>query len=72
VHLTAEKFPLLGDKDYGKPRRMTLSEQKQLAFDDLKGQALVAFRLGFTHPRTAKELKFEAEKPEWLKKLTQK
>lgn len=72
VHLTAEKFSLLGDQDYGKPRRIILSPKKQLAFDQLKGQALVAFRLGFTHPKTGEKLKFEVGKPEWLEVLTQK
>lgn len=71
VHLTHLKFPLLGDREYGRARKFEASDRKQKALDQLNGQALVAFRLGFVHPRTEKWLKFEAAQPEWLKVLTE-
>ncbi len=70
VHLSHKGFPLLGDPLYGKARKIKWEEKKQFAFENLKGQALCAFRLGFVHPKTGKKIKYEAEKPEWLKILT--
>jgi 23S rRNA pseudouridine1911/1915/1917 synthase len=72
VHLTASKFPLLGDKEYGRERKIELSPQKSKAFENLNGQALVAFKLGFTHPKTGARLSFDVPKPEWLRVLTEK
>ncbi|MDB5037346.1 MAG: RluA family pseudouridine synthase [Bacteriovoracaceae bacterium] len=67
VHLTHKKYGLLGDHEYAKRRKLDWSEKKEAAYENLNGQALVAFRLGFTHPRTGEKLKFEVEKPAWLK-----
>lgn len=67
VHLSHKGYGVLGDPVYGKKRRLKWSDEKQAALDVLKGQALVAFRLGFIHPKTQEKLSFEVEHPEWLK-----
>ncbi len=64
VHMASIGHPLLGDPVYG-PKRMPYPVEG--------GQLLHAFRIGFVHPRTGKEMCFEAP-PEprflnWLQKL---
>lgn len=71
VHLSHKGFSLLKDPVYSRPKKLEwTSVEKAEAYASLKGQALVAFELGFTHPRTSQTLHFEIEKPEWLKILT--
>ncbi|NPV29731.1 MAG: RluA family pseudouridine synthase [Firmicutes bacterium] len=53
VHLAYAGYPVAGDPVYG-PRRNPL---------DLPGQALHAYRITFTHPRTGEFLSFEAPLP---------
>ncbi len=72
VHLSHKKFPIMNDPAYAKKRNLQLSEKKLAVLNDLKGQALIAYKLGFIHPVTSKKIYFEAEKPEWLKILTTK
>lgn len=55
VHMKYIGFPLVGDPKYG--RRKTL---------EINGQALHAKSLGFTHPRTAEWVFFEAESPAYF------
>lgn len=77
VHAEHKKFPLLADDVYGLKKAavekhlQNFSEKKREAYRNLKGQALVAFELGFVHPQSQKSLCFEAEKPQWLKSLTE-
>ena len=71
VHLASKKFPVLNDPLYARPRKIAMSAEKTNALQKLKGQALIAFELGFTHPITKKVLHFELEKPEWLNILTE-
>ncbi len=71
VHLSHRGFPVLGDPEYSRPRKFCWSDEKQAALNELKGQALIAFRLGFVHPRTGHRIFFESEKPQWLKTLIQ-
>ena len=57
--------PILGDKSYGKKKRKfkkinPLIEKK---INNFNRQALHAKSLGFFHPRTKKELLFEAKRP---------
>ena len=54
VHVRAMGNPIVNDPLYGK-------EEKRFA---LPGQALHAWRLSFRHPRTDRELAFEADPPE--------
>ena len=51
VHMASIGHPLLGDPLYG-PKKMPYPVQG--------GQLLHAFRIGFVHPRTGKEMLFEA------------
>jgi 23S rRNA pseudouridine1911/1915/1917 synthase len=53
VHLAYAGYPVAGDPVYG-PRRNPLH---------LPGQALHAYRIVFTHPRTDEPLTFEAPLP---------
>lgn len=64
VHMASIGHPLLGDPLYG-PKKMPYPVQG--------GQLLHAFRIGFVHPRTGKEMLFEAPPEarflEWQRKL---
>ncbi len=53
VHLAYAGYPVAGDPVYG-PRRNPLN---------LPGQALHAYRIAFTHPRTGERMTFEAPLP---------
>ncbi|KHF38097.1 RluA family pseudouridine synthase [Halalkalibacter okhensis] len=59
VHMKYIGYPLAGDPKYG-PKKRTL---------DIAGQALHAAVLGFDHPKTGKEMLFEAPLPEDMEKL---
>lgn len=52
VHMKYIGYPLAGDPVYGRPKTIKL-----------KGQALHAGVLGFTHPRTGERLQFEVSLP---------
>lgn len=60
VHLAYIKHGILGDEVYGPDIKIPVK---------LHGQALHAYKLVLTHPRTKEEMTFEAEEPEELKKL---
>tara|TARA_Y100000590_G_scaffold199030_1_gene226085 strand:- start:4407 stop:5390 length:984 start_codon:yes stop_codon:yes gene_type:complete len=65
VHMSFKGNPILGDKSYGKIKRKfkkinPLIEKK---INNFNRQALHAKSLGFFHPRTKKELLFEAKRP---------
>jgi 23S rRNA pseudouridine1911/1915/1917 synthase len=60
VHLTAAGHPLLGDPVYGRAAQLRkLPEAARSVLEGLPGQALDAFLLGFTHPASGKNLRFE-------------
>jgi len=59
VHMSYIGHPLVGDAVYG-------SKKQKYNVD---GQALHAKVLGFVHPRTGEYMEFEAEIPEYFKKL---
>ena len=66
VHMNFKGNPILGDKSYGKSKKKFKRidpniEKKINSFDR---QALHAKSLGFIHPRTEKEIFFEAKRPE--------
>lgn len=69
VHLSHKGYPVLNDPVYSKPRKISLSSTKERVLSALKGQALMAFRLGFDHPTTGKRLLFEVAPPRWLRVL---
>ena len=68
VHMNFKGNPILGDKSYGKSKRkfkkIDLSLEKKI--NNFKRQALHAKSLGFIHPRTNKEVNFEASRPKDL------
>ncbi len=74
VHMAHIACPLLGDPLYGKQRAFKTAKSDaelhlQDALANLKRQALHAAELGFIHPKTKEELKFEAPLPDDLQKL---
>jgi 23S rRNA pseudouridine1911/1915/1917 synthase len=72
VHFQYKAHPLFNDPEYGGDRILrgtTFTKYKQFVqncFDLLPGQALHAKTLGFVHPKTGKEMLFEAPLPEGL------
>lgn len=68
VHMAHIGCPLLGDPLYGKQRAFkTAKSEAEMALKDalagLKRQALHAAELGFIHPETREEMRFEAPMP---------
>lgn len=65
VHLASIKYPIVGDPLYGKGLRLPKNASPELiaALKNFKHQALHAARLSFIHPRTEKEVSFEAPLP---------
>jgi 23S rRNA pseudouridine1911/1915/1917 synthase len=61
VHFQFLGFPLVGDETYGNRQNQRLTD---LTHYTAPRQMLHAYRLAFTHPRTAKRLSFEAPRPE--------
>ena len=65
VHMNFKGSPILGDKSYGKTkkkfRKIDIGIEKKI--NNFNRQALHAKSLGFIHPRTEKEIFFEAERP---------
>ena len=72
VHMAHLGHPLLGDNVYGSgfnASKVKLSAAALQALGYVRGQALHAAVLGFTHPRTAKQLRFVAPLPKALAAL---
>ena len=72
VHARSQGHPLLGDPKYGgqRVRYGTQSEARrdffERLFERLPHPALHAYRLGFVHPTTGENMRFEADPPtEW-------
>ena len=71
VHMTHIGHPLLGDPAYGRKRNLAKnfpSEGKAL-IEGLNHQALHAFKLAFTHPKTGENLTFTSPLPNDLQKI---
>lgn len=67
VHLSSIGHPIVGDPLYGRSpqhRLNKLSMEFRQALRHFRGQALHAECLGFTHPRSGKEMVFQAGVPE--------
>lgn len=72
VHMTSMGHPLVGDQTYGGPTKSRLSRLSKSVQDytrQFPRQALHAKVLGFIHPVTKEELRFESELPEDMKNL---
>ena len=65
VHMNFKGNPVLGDKSYGKTKKkfkkIDLSLEKKI--NNFNRQALHAKSLGFVHPKTKREIFFEAKRP---------
>ena len=57
--------PILGDKAYGKSKKKfkKINEEIEKKINNFNRQALHAKSLGFIHPKTGKEIFFEAKRP---------
>src|SRR5262249_46810069 len=70
VHLSWLKHPVVGDEVYGGGRDKTIaSPEIRSAVSKLNRQFLHAAALGFKHPGTREEMKFNAEAPAELQVL---
>ena len=72
VHMTRLGNSLLGDKVYGKSKKLvlkTLDSQKIDFINNFGRQALHAKTLGFVHPRTEQKMVFNSDFPEDFEKL---
>ena len=65
VHMNFKGNPILGDKSYGKSKKKfkTIDLNIEKKMNNFNRQALHAKSLGFIHPRTRKEIFFEAPRP---------
>ena len=65
VHMNFKGNPILGDKSYGKFKRKfkDIDRNIEKKINDFNRQALHAKSLGFIHPKTGKEVFFEANRP---------
>ena len=65
VHMNFKGNPILGDKSYGKMKKkfkkIDVNIEKKI--NSFNRQALHARSLGFIHPKSGKEIFFEAERP---------
>jgi len=65
VHMNFKGNPIVGDKSYGKSKRKfkKINANIEKKINNFNRQALHAKSLGFVHPKTGKEIFFEAERP---------
>lgn len=68
LHMTSINSPLVGDKVYGKDKVNQFGKNKNtlskfLILKNFSRQALHAYHLGFTHPKTNKYIEFNNEIP---------
>lgn len=68
VHLSSVGHPLAGDTVYGGGNTKFEKQNKEI----LSGQALHAYRLTLTHPRTGKTMTFESPLPKWFCEVLEK
>ena len=71
VHMNFKGNSILGDKSYGKSKRKfkKIDPNLEKKINNFTRQALHAKSLGFIHPRTKKEIFFEAKRPKDLDAL---
>lgn len=75
VHMTHAGHSLLGDQTYGGRRKLPAKALSEEAVDAAKAfgrQALHAAVLGFKHPVSGEQMRFEADLPEDMAQLLQK
>ena len=66
VHMNFKGNPILGDKSYGKSKKIfkKINIDLEKKINNFNRQALHAKSLGFIHPRTGKENFFEGRRPD--------
>jgi len=72
VHMASLGHPVLGDPVYGgggKGQLKHLPADARETISGLKSQALHAFLIGFTHPKTGEFLQFETKVPSYFREL---
>ncbi|HRE41413.1 MAG TPA: RluA family pseudouridine synthase [Ignavibacteria bacterium] len=75
VHLSSHGHPVFGDETYGgrEPKSIQLTSKKRATINNLlekmPRQALHAKVLGFQHPHTKENLRFETDLPEDMKEI---
>ena len=74
VHLQHYGHPVVGDPDYGGRSKSVITKQTDLPIFKkiltiIDRQALLAYKLGFNHPRTGKYLEFTAPLPKDISDL---
>jgi len=70
VHMNFRGNPILGDKSYGKTKKFKkINTNVEKIINNFSRQALHAKSLGFIHPRSKKEIFFEAKRPKDFDKL---
>ncbi len=70
VHMASKGHPLIGDPLYGRARKKPKGWDEEVALlNRYPRQALHAYRLGFTHPRSGEKLQFASELPSDINEL---
>ena len=71
VHMNFKGNPILGDKSYGKSKKKfkKINLKIENEINNFNRQALHAKSLGFIHPKTKREVFFEAKRPDDFDKL---
>ena len=71
VHMNFKGNPILGDKSYGKTKKKfkKINPNIEKKINNFNRQALHAKSLGFFHPKTEKEIFFEAARPKDFEEL---
>ena len=66
VHMNYKGNPIVGDKSYGKTKKKfkKIDSKIENQINNFNRQALHAKSLGFLHPKTKKEVFFEAKRPD--------
>ena len=74
VHMNFKGNPILGDKSYGRKKRKykKIDQSLEKKINNFNRQALHAKSLGFIHPKTKKEVFFEAIRPDDFEALIKK
>jgi len=71
VHMNYKGNSIIGDKAYGKTKKKfkKINPEIEREINNFNRQALHAKSLGFVHPRSKKEIFFEAERPKDFERL---
>lgn len=73
VHMAHIRYPIVGDKTYGGRIQLSKGMTPELVkmLRTFKRQALHAFAIGFIHPESEEEVRFEVDLPQDIQELIQ-